>query len=224
MARKKRPGRSGVGGGKGDLSPPNAARRREIVEEIVVQLGRKHRRSEASVTAEVNRKVDSLLEFFPPGMQRSHRKEYRAHAKQLDSALTEVEALLSSARGWLAHYLYYDALVPLLPFHLSYWERERTHRERYASFAAELRRLRSVCAQAIDPGFDYHPNYDFLKHHCAKSAHALMQAMSDKKITSSKDSAFRTIAGLLYKAVRGKRADLKRACDSVLRELRRRQN
>jgi hypothetical protein len=195
--------------------------RDEIVEEIVDHLRPwKGRKDNAAITTEVNRELDLLLEWPPQATLRSYQKEERTHARRLHSALTEVETLLSSARGWLSHYLFY----PFLPsLHLSYWEWERTHRERYASFAAELRRLRSVCAHAVNPGFD-HPNYDPLKHFCAKSAHGLMQAMSDKRITSSKDGAFRTIAGLLYKAVRGKRADLKRACDSVLRESRRPQS
>lgn len=129
---------------------------------------------------------------------------------------------MSSARGWLAHYLYYDALVPLLPLHSPYWEWEHTHRERYLTFAAELRRLQDVCARALGPGFGEHPNYDPLKHFCAKSAHGLMQATSDKKITGTEDGAFRAITSLLYEAVSGKKgAELKRACDSVLREIRR---
>ena len=212
MARKKRPGTSGVAGRKADFSPPNATRRREIVEEIAVQLGPwKHRRSEALVTAQAKRTVDYLLEIFPPDMQRPSRKEYRTHAKQLDSALTEVKALLLSAPGLLAWSLF-DPLPRIDDI-------ER----RIDSFFAELRRFRSVCAKAISPGFGDHPNYDFLKHACAMSARGLMLDMSDRKITGTKDDAFRAIASLLYEAVSGQQgADLKRACDSVLREIRER--
>jgi hypothetical protein len=220
MARKKRPGRSGVGGGKGYFSPPNATRRHEIVEEIVVQLQPwKRRRSEVSVTAQVNHNVDYLLEIFPPDVQRLSRKEYRTHAKQLDSALTEVETLLLSAPGLLAWSLFY----PLAPFGSHHRPIERTRQKHIDTFFAELRRFRSVCAQAISLGFGNHPNYDFLKHACAMSARGLMLDMSDRKITGTKDDVFRVITSLFYEAVSGQQgADLKRACDSVLREIRER--
>jgi hypothetical protein len=222
MARKKRPGRSGVGGRTADFSRPNTIRLGEIVEEIVDQLYPwKPRMSHSSVSATVKR-----LEFPSPDMQRSYRKEYRTHAKRLASALTEVETLLASARGQLAWSLFYPLELwigdGIGGYHPSLGDIERTREKRIDTFVAELRRFRGVCAQAIDPGFDHHPNYDFLKYDCAKSAHGLMLAMSNRKITSTKDGAFRAIASLLYEAVSGKKdAELKRACDSVLREIRR---
>jgi hypothetical protein len=52
-------------------------------------------------------------------------------------------------------------------------------------------------------------------------AHALMQRLSERTITGTKDNAFRAIAGLLYEAICGKPdADLKRACNAKLREAR----
>ena len=83
----------------------------------------------------------------------------------------------------------------------------------------ELKRLREVCAHAVDPGFATHPNYDHAKH-CAWNALGLMRELSDGKITGTKDSAFRVVTGLLYEAVSGRPdADLKRACDSVLQNV-----
>jgi hypothetical protein len=84
-----------------------------------------------------------------------------------------------------------------------------------------LKRLREVCARFIDPEFGYHPNFDYAKHDSAWFAFSLMEVMSDNKITGTKDGPFRAIAGLLYEAISGQQdADLKRACDTVLRENR----
>ena len=55
MARKKHSAKSGGRVRKGEVTPPNAIRRGEIVEEIVDHLRPwKDRISEATVTAEVN--------------------------------------------------------------------------------------------------------------------------------------------------------------------------
>jgi hypothetical protein len=57
-------------------------------------------------------------------------------------------------------------------------------------------------------------------HLCAWHALGLMRELSDRKITGTKDSAFRVVTGLLYEAVSGQPdADLKRACDSVLQDV-----
>src|SRR5262249_47184979 len=217
---KKRPGRSGVGGNKADFSPPNATRRREIVEEIVDHLWPwKRRLSEAAVTADVSRELGSLLPFAFSTREgeRSHRKACRTHAKQLDKALTEVEALLAwvpNHWAWLSY-----SVMPsdgICGGHRSFWDPERANQKRV--FVTELNRLHSVCAQVLNPSWDRHPNFDVRKYFCATSAHNLTRAMSKKKITSSEDGAFRAIASLLYEAVSGREADLKRACASVLKQ------
>jgi hypothetical protein len=83
-----------------------------------------------------------------------------------------------------------------------------------------VKRLREVCARAVDPGLASHPNYEHAKHLCAWHALGLMRELSDRKITGAKDSAFRVITSLLYEGVSGQPdADLKRACDSVLSNL-----
>jgi hypothetical protein len=64
---------------------------------------------------------------------------------------------------------------------------ERTNRQRADSFAAELKRLRQVCARAVDPGFGFHPNYDPAKYFCAFFAYSLMKGLSDGAITGTKD-------------------------------------
>ena len=148
--------------------------------------------SEAAVTADVNRELESLLPFASSTreVELTHRKACRTHAKQLDNALTEVETLLASVPNHLA-WLFYSVMPSdgSLGGHLSFWDIKRANQKRDYFFAAELNRLRSVCARVLDPSFDSHPNFDVLKHFCAKSAHNLMQAMSDKKITGTKHDA-----------------------------------
>jgi hypothetical protein len=98
---------------------------------------------------------------------------------------------------------------------------ERANRQRADLFGDELKRMREVCALAVHPGFGHHPNYDPLKRLCAMWAQGIMAALSRKKITGTKDNAFRAIASLLYEAISGKRdIDLKRACDYMLRSFR----
>jgi hypothetical protein len=98
---------------------------------------------------------------------------------------------------------------------------ERANRQRADLFGDELKRMREVCALAVHPGFGHHPNYDPLKRLCAMWAQGIMAALSRKKITGTKDNAFRAIASLLYEAISGKRdIDLKRACDYMLRSSR----
>lgn len=192
---------------KDDVTPSKAMiRQGEIVEEIVDHLrpwgesNRTGRRlSEATVTTTVNSELDILLRSYPRHIEHADRRRNRAYARKLDSALAEVQRLAASPPIALASFL----------------------SENIDSFATELRRRRRICAHFIDPKSGHHPNYDVVKHMCAGRAFGLMEMLSDKKITSAKDSAFRAIASLLYEAVSGKRGvDLKRACDDELRESR----
>ena len=96
---------------------------------------------------------------------------YRAHAKKLDRALSEVERLLASAPGALAWFLF-NPLPPLtlaeegesVEVMQSIENIELAYRARADSFGVELKRLRNVCARAVDPGFATHPNYGHAKH------------------------------------------------------------
>jgi hypothetical protein len=204
---------------KSGFSPPDATRRGEIVEEIVVWLRPfKRRMTEAAVTAAINPCLDLLLRV-PLDAKLGDRRQNRAHAEQLDDALLEVETLLASAPPVLSLALFDPVTITedgvFVPSSNDEWNRKRK------DFAGELTRLRKVCADAIDPGFGFHPNYAIVKYHCARSAHYLMSNLSDTKISGTKDGAFWTIASLLYEAVSGqKNVTLKRACDSALRDIR----
>jgi hypothetical protein len=198
----------------------------DIIEEIVTHLWPFKRKTEAEVTAGVRNAVDALMKIAPLQRKLGDRSLIRDHAKKLDAALGKVEELLASCPGGLAGHLFSplpppiwtegdDLSVKILP------EEELKHRlqARWNSLAVELKRLRRICARAIDPGFGLHPNYDQDKHACAWFAFNLMRNLSDHEITGTEDGSFRTITSLLFEALSGHQdADLKRACDDVLRE------
>ena len=146
MARRKHLARGGVHVRKSDVSLSNAIRRGEIVKEIVDHLRPwKDRVSEATVSAEVNRELDILLQYVPRQARWSDRTRNRAHAQKLDGALREVEELtrLASTPGYLAFLLFSPRSGPS-PSISNIEHASQT-------FAAELKRMRKVCALAVDP-------------------------------------------------------------------------
>jgi hypothetical protein len=207
------------------LVPPNADRLDEIVEEIVDhQRPWKDRKSRAAITAEVGADVIRLLILAPYEAKRGDRKKNRTHARQLDQALLNVQNLLTSAPLPLQSFLL-DPLPNTTDDGVIHGvvdeEIERANRKRADSFDAELKRLRQVCARAIKVGYGYDSNYDRAKHLCAGFAQGLVRELSAKPVTGTMDAPFRAIASVLYEAVSGRRdVDLKRACDSQLREIR----
>lgn len=216
MIRNKRPAQGGRLM-KGAASPPNRTRRDELVEAVVDNLKPwKNHKSRDTVTAEVNRTLDILLDSVPSDKKNFDRRAIRKHAKKLDRAPSKVEELLPSGPG-LLNLVLFDPRPVLQAGDYEYPEL-RFHREmeaRRIAFGAELKRLRDVCAR------DYgdHPNYDHAKYESAWWSYALMQGHSHRKITGTENQAFRTIAGLLYEVLSGRQdEDLKRACDTVLRK------
>jgi len=178
---------------------------------------------EATVTAKVNRELLLLLLLAPLEAKRSDRTKNRIHAEQLDGALHKVETLLASAPYplrlfWLNRLPTMSEQGGLMPPKTPSLESiERANRERADSFAAELKRLRQVCARGVGSGFGYHPNYDPTKYFCAFFAYCLIAEYSDRPVAGTRDGAFRVITSLAYEAVSGQPgADLKRACDSCL--------
>jgi hypothetical protein len=197
-----------------------AARRGEdeIVEEIAVHLRPwKARQTGDAVAIRVSEQMKLLREMVPLQAKLYDRRRLRAHAQRLDKSLAEVQEILVTDPGGLNLHL----------FRPDSWSRDEMNsmeamalafQRRSEPLAAELARLRKVCARAINPGFGLHPNYDHAKGLCPWFGRGLMLELSNAKITGTKDAPFRVISSLLYEAVSGEpNADLKRACDEVLR-------
>jgi hypothetical protein len=133
----------------------------EVAEEIVDHLRpRKDHKSVAAITAAVNHEIGVLLKLAPLQTKLFDRARNRAHAKKLGRALSEVERLLASAPAVLVWFLF-NPLPPLtlaeegesVEVMRSIENIELAYRARADSFFAELKRLRDVCARAVDPGF-----------------------------------------------------------------------
>lgn len=52
----------------------------------------------------------------------------------------------------------------------------------------ELRRLRIICGEAINPGFGFHPNFEHLKQLSATFTYGLMRGLSGGKIVGTFDA------------------------------------
>jgi hypothetical protein len=197
-----------------------AARRGEdeIVEEIAVHLRPwKARQTGKAVAIRVSEQMKLLREFVPLQAKLFDRRRLRAHAQKLDKSLAEVQEILVTDPGGLNLHLFRpdswssDEMNSMEAMALAFQRRSEP-------LAAELARLRKVCARAINPGFGLHPNHDHAKGLCPWFARGLMLELSNAKITGTKDASFRVISSLLYEAISGEpNADLKRACDEVLR-------
>jgi hypothetical protein len=174
-----------------------------------------------------NLALDKLLrlvvfekEFFDP-------RPARKHAEKLDKAISKVEMLLLSCPGTLGGYLFDPAVLPFSKVgddfggptpHNSFEETGSGIKGHADLLFAELTRLRKVCTIL---SFGNHPNFDVAKHQSARSAYDVMEKCSDRKITGTENQAFRIITALLYEVVSGQQdADLKRACDVILRRMR----
>jgi hypothetical protein len=216
MANKRHSTKSAVRVEIGDAAPLTAIRRDEIIEEIVDHLRPwKHRLGDADVRHSVNLSLDVVVRLVPRNAEINDVRT-RAHAEQLDSALSKVEALLASAPNVLADYL-----IPSVAFRKAKMPAVSEIRQRWDFVVDEIKRLHEVCAAVNNPKLRVHQNYDHGKHESARFALDLMAKLSDNKITGTVDGAFRAITSLLYEAISGQQgADLKRACDAELREIR----
>jgi hypothetical protein len=148
---------------KGKFTPPSATRLDVIIEEIVTHLGPwKRGLTEAEVSAGVKYELDVLLKLASLEAQLPDRNQNRIHARKLDNALVEVERLLASAPSMLVWYLF--SPLPMTAdeqaMRASIDDIDRAYRKRADAFFDEAKRLRKICARAIDPGYGSHPNSD----------------------------------------------------------------
>lgn len=180
------------------VGPANAVRRDEIVEEIVNSLRPwQAYLSRDEVTVAVKHELDFLFQTITVEQRLSDRKRNRDYAKKLDHTLTKVETLLKSAPSAF----------------------EWAYRSRVTSFLAQLELFRKAYSRAIAPGLGYHPNFNYQKNDCAWWAYELLSGLSKRIVSGTQEGPFQVITSLLYEAISGEKdSDIKRACDSVLRE------
>jgi hypothetical protein len=220
--RKKVSAHNGGPSTKRSITPANAIRRGEIVEEIVENLRpwRNHKSRDA-ITAAVNKEIDKIPGRLPDETDFFDPKQGRKIVKSLVKALRQVEMLLLSlpaTRGGYKHY--FDPRIRRLAKvddDYVFAGIDATEEEvlaRADAFIKELTGVRKVATAR----FGYHKNFDVAKHESARTAYRLLLWLSDGKRTGTKDQPFRIITSLLYETISGQRdADLKRACDAVLR-------
>jgi hypothetical protein len=218
MARKKRSAHK-RGRVKGSCTPLDETQRNDIVEGIVDNLKPwKNNRSRNAITADVNHSIDMLRELVPVQEELLDQKPFREYRKKLDQALSDVEKILESGAQSFTWFLFPPTQTAFVPVMMmseeSFKEYFDNDNEGANAFRTELKRLRTVCAHDIG----LHPNYDIAKRRSADFARGLMTILSDQKITTTENGAFRIITGLLYEAVSGvKDVELKRACDDAIR-------
>jgi hypothetical protein len=226
MSRRKRPKNTPLEVRALALRPPSVARVEEIVEELVDQL-RPWKFGEAAIIKAVNINLTHVLILAPLEARRcADHATNRAHARKLERALVTIEELLTTAPIPLSQFLLdpYPTMTADGGF-IPLEEISLVNEDRAKSFRSELKRMQEVCTRAINDGLGHHPNYDPVKRFCAMFAVGIMEILSKRTATTTNDGAFRAIASLLYEAVSGKRdADLKRACDAELRDVRARKS
>lgn len=199
----------------------SSERLEEIIEEIVENLPPRKGTFRTQITTAVRQVLKELRENLPWQMKLLDQAAMRAHARKLNKAATELEILLETAPGIMQALLFSD--LAFSPDELPSKEKlVQEYIKRSEPFFDELDRLRKSCAQAIKKGWGTHPNYDHAKALSARSAYNLMKSYSAAKITGTRDGSFRAVTSLFYEAVSGRPdADLKRACDDVIRVYKR---
>jgi hypothetical protein len=171
--------------------------------------------SKLRVPVSVRHEIEVLSKTAPLVEELTDRRAMKTHAKKLDKARREFETLLTSSPGPLWGSLFSEGASDRMSIQDHVGRLARVN-----SFFNQLKRIGEVCDRAIKNGFGFHPNKDFCQVMCARSAYVLMQKLSNATISSSSpESKFRVITGLLYQAVSGSDAppDLERACDAELR-------
>ena len=114
MVLKKHSARSGGRVIKGDVALSNSIRRAEIIEEVVDNLRPwKNHKSRDAVIAEVKKALDILRIAIPIQYMIFDPRPFREHAKKLDKALHNVEALITSSPLTLTALLF--AMRPIAP-------------------------------------------------------------------------------------------------------------
>jgi hypothetical protein len=133
------------------------------------------------------------------------RKYTRALIKTIDRLHQQIEGASKLLKLSLGTFDFGD---------FGFGPRFNSNRERKQAIDAFLSELRHRCEARLSNL----PRSDRIKLECARSAHYLICYYTMGKPTSSENSSFRNITGLLYEHVTGKfDRELKRACEKILR-------
>jgi hypothetical protein len=203
-------------GARGAPSPPKGVRRDKLVVDVVDNLKPwKNNENRQAITAAVNEQLDTILKLVPLQEKLYDRRSIRKHADRLGKAVRHVQKLLATSPPLLAVFLFDPRPALMLDDNLKI---ERAVSARAEALATELERLLEVCDRARNYGM--HPNHDHAKELSAHLARILLQKYSEAKITGTENRPFRIIASRVYEVMCGQKdADLKRACDDVLRKM-----
>jgi hypothetical protein len=191
----------------------------EIVEEIMDNL-RPWTCPESEVEAGIERALEALHELNPLEESLFDRSGIKKSAKDFGAAIAEVANSLRRVHPTVAWRLF--GMQPDLLFDQIYErsveEITQAHIDRMVHFHDELTRLRIECEELVRNPGGFDPNKDVAKGNAAWGALQLMRDFSKRSPSGTAERPFRTISSLIYEAMSGNReADLKRACDEVIR-------
>jgi hypothetical protein len=193
--------------------------RAEIVEEIMDNL-RPLTRRESEVQAGIQRALDALHELNPLEESLFDRSTIKQSAKDFEAAIAEVENSLRRVHPTVAWRLF--GTQPDLLFDQIYErpveEITQAHIDRMVHFHDELTRLRIKCEELVHSPSGFHPNKDIAKGMPRGVPFSLCATSRRTPPNGTAEAPFRAISSLIYQALSENcEADLKRACDEVIR-------
>jgi hypothetical protein len=194
----------------------------QIADEITHLLQKRSEYPRPVVLDKVRYYIDTLARVLPTARQFTDRKKNKAHAGKLVKAIDNLEQLLASAPAGLAMPFFLEGADHLEKHPLGEWG--QVVQARQEQFYAQLAIIRRRCTRSpsVGPDFGHHHRFDLAAKWCAEYGAELMQEVAPRAriSSSSPESLFRKIASLLYEAVTGRKGDLERACDQVIRDRR----
>jgi hypothetical protein len=189
----------------------------ERLDEIMHQLG-----ADPRARADIAEGVEHSIGWFRRNDALFARKGRRAMKTSAQKIIRQIDALRTEVRR-APHALRYFLILPPAardPRTLAQVQLPSTDsplyvlRNMHADCKRLLRDLKAVTPEPEPSG----PEKNRVQLHCADLGYRLMLRYSDKKITSSVDGRFATLASLLYEALTGRAdVDLQRHCIEVLK-------
>jgi hypothetical protein len=184
----------------------------EIEQEIIATLGKQGLRTAQEIgdrlsAPDANKALRlqlTRLHTIERRYKREAIKQTRKHAKGIIKTIEQLQRQIDDAPTILKLSLGLVDLGPLDPT-----------KDRKREIDNFLNTLRRQCEARLSNL----PRSDRVKLECARAGYYLISVYTKAKPTSSEDSPFREITGLLYERITGsKDRDLKLACEKLLRE------